>query len=115
MIFVQYIDIMKISKEEFRVLVMLCAANSDCQIQPEEVEVMMMKADRDSYLKVSKMFGRMKDLEVIECLTENMKTYAATEVDREQMLKDFRSVIEADEKCTAVEEYFYRAVRDILG
>lgn len=94
---------------------MLCAANSDCQIQPEEVEVIMMKADSASYVKVSKMFNRMSDMAVIECLTENVKTYADTEEKRNQIMNDFRSVIEADEKCTAVEEFFYRSVREILG
>ena len=94
---------------------MLCAANSDCIIQPEEVEVIMMKADSASYTKVSKMFKRMKDIEVIDCLTENMKVYAATEESRQQILNDFRAVIEADDKCTAVEEFFYRSVREILG
>lgn len=105
---------MELNKEEFKMLVMLYAANIDGNIHPEEVEVMLEKADKDTFKKVCKMFKKMGDAEVIDCIRANKDRFAATASDREQLLNNFRSVIEADERCTSMEKYLLKAIERIL-
>ena len=47
---------MTLSKQEFKVLVMLYAANIDGNIQSEEVKIMLEKTDFDTVEKVEKLF-----------------------------------------------------------
>lgn len=106
---------MKLTKEEFKVMVMLYAANTDGNIQPEEVEVILEKADAATFKKVSKLFKTMGDAEVIDCIRENKQQYVATSDDVCQLLNDFREIIEADERRSAMEEYLLKAVEKVLN
>ena len=105
---------MKLNKQEFKVLVMLYAANIDGNIQSEEVKVMLEKTDFDTVEKAEKMFAKMNDFQVLECIRENKAEYAATEADRDELLHDLCAIIEADEKCTTMEEQLVKTVRRIV-
>ena len=105
---------MKLNKEEFKVMVMLYAANIDGNIQSEEVKVMLEKSDFDTVEKIEKLFAKMNDAEVLECIRENKAQYAATEADRLDLIHDLCTVIEADEKCTVMEEQIVRTIRKTL-
>jgi hypothetical protein len=56
----------------------------------------------------------MSDAEVITCIRENKPLYAATEGDLIDLLADLCAIIEADEKCTMMEEQMVRAMRRVL-
>lgn len=105
---------MKLTKDEFRVMVMLYAANIDGNIQSEEVKVMLQKIDFDTVEKVEKLFAKMSDMEVLECIRENKALYAATEADRLDLIHDLCAIIEADEKCTVMEELMVRGMRRVM-
>ena len=105
---------MTLNKEEFRTLVMLYAANIDGNIKSEEVKVMLEKTGFDTVEKVEKLFDKMSDLEVLECIRENKAQYAATEADRLDLIHDLCAIIEADEKCTVMEEAMVRAMRRVM-
>ncbi len=105
---------MTLSKDEFKVMVMLYAANIDGNIQSEEVKVMLKKTDFETVDKVEDMFDKMNDAEVIECIRENKPLYAASESDRLEILADLCAIIEADEKCTVMEETMVRNIRRLL-
>lgn len=105
---------MQLNKEEFKTLVMLYAANIDGNIQSEEVKVMLEKTDFDTVEKVEKLFSKMSDMEVLNCIHENKAQFAATEADRTELLGDLKAVIEADEKCTTMEEQLVKNMRRIL-
>ena len=105
---------MTLNKEEFKTLVMLYAANIDGNIQSEEVKVMLEKTGFDTVEKVEKLFDKMSDLEVLECIRENKAQYAATENDRLDLIHDLCAIIEADEKCTVMEEQMVRAMRRVM-
>ena len=105
---------MILNKEEFKTLVMLYAANIDGNIKSEEVKVMLEKTGFDTVEKVEKLFDKMSDLEVLECIRENKAQYAATEADRLDLIHDLCAIIEADEKCTAMEEQMVRGMRRVL-
>ena len=93
---------------------MLYAANIDGNIKSEEVKVMLQKIDFDTVEKVEKLFDKMSDTEVLDCIRENKAQYAATEADRLDLIHDLCAIIEADEKCTVMEEYMVRELRRVL-
>ncbi|MBO7616062.1 MAG: TerB family tellurite resistance protein [Bacteroidales bacterium] len=105
---------MTLNKEEFKTLVMLYAANIDGNIQSEEVKIMLEKSDFDTVEKMEKLFGKMNDAEVLDCIRENKAQYAASEADRLDLIHDLCAIIEADEKTTVMEEQMVREMRRVL-
>ena len=105
---------MTLSKQEFKVLAMLYAANIDGNIKSEEVKIMLQKTDFDTVEKVENIFDKMSDLEVLECIRENKALYASTETERLDLIADLCAIIEADEKCTMIEEEMVKAMRRML-
>ena len=105
---------MILNKDEFKVMVMLYAANIDGDIKSEEVKVMLKKSDFDTVEKVEKLFAKMSDMEVLECIRENKALYAATEADRMDLIANVCAVIEADEVCSVIEEQMVRGLRRLL-
>ena len=106
---------MTLNKEEFKTLVMLYAANVDGNIQSEEVKIMLQKSDFATVDTMEKLFAKMSDLEVLNCIRENKPLYAATEGDRIEILGDLCAIIEADEKCSTMETMMVRAIRRVWG
>ena len=94
---------------------MLYAANNDGNIQSEEVKVMLKKSGFDTVEKMEKLFAKMSDAEVLDCIRENKAQYAATEADRLEIIHDLCEIIEADEKCTVMEEEMVRVMRRVIG
>ena len=105
---------MTLNQDEFKVMVMLYAANIEGNIHSEEVKVMLEKTGFDTVERVEKLFDKMSDAEVLDCIQENKVQYAATEADRLDLIHDVCRIIEADEKCTAMEGLMVRALRRIL-
>lgn len=105
---------MTLNKEEFKVMVMLYAANFDGNIQSEEVKVMLEKSGFETVEKMENLFDKMNDAEVLDCIRENKLQYAATEADRLDLIHDLCAIIEADEKTTVMEEHLVRAMRRML-
>ena len=106
---------MQLNKEEFETLVMLYAANIDGNIQAEEVEVMLEKADETTFKKVNKLFKKMGDAEVLDCINANKERFAKSSEETAQLLNDIRSVIEADERCTTMEKYLLKTIERLLA
>ena len=105
---------MTLNKKEFKTLVMLYAASIDGNIQSEEVNVMLAKSGFDTEEKMEKLFAKMNDAEVLDCIRENKAQYAATEANRLDLIHDLCAIIEADEKTTMMEEMMVRAMRRVL-
>lgn len=105
---------MTLNKEEFKTLVMLYAANIDGNIQSDEVKVMLEKTGFETVDKMEKMFAKMNDAEALAVIRENKPLYVATEGDRIDLMADLCAIIEADEKCTAMEDAMVRTMRRVL-
>lgn len=105
---------MELNKEEFKALVMLYAANIDGNIQTEEVKIMLEKIGFETTEKVEKLFSKMSDMEVLNCIRENKVLFAADKADRLDLIHDCCAIIESDEKCTVMEEQLVRVLRRIL-
>lgn len=106
---------MKLTKEEFKVMLMLYVANADGNIESEEVRVMLEKTDFDTVARVEELFANMDDAQALNCIDENRAVYAATEDDRSSLIKDMVEVIEADMNCSAVEDQMIRLLRMVLA
>ena len=105
---------MTLNKEEFKTLLMLYAANVDGNIQSEEVKVMLERSGFEAVEKTEKLFAKMSDAEAIAVIRENKPLHVATEGDRIDLMADLCAIIEADEKCTVMEEQMVRTMRRLL-
>ena len=105
---------MTLNKTEFKTLVMLYAANVDGNTQSEEVKIMLEKSGFETVEKMEKLFAKMSDAEVLDCIREHKAQYAATEADRLELIHDCCAIIEADDKCTVMEEQMVKALRRLL-
>ncbi len=105
---------MTLNKEEFKTLVMLYAANIDGNIKSEEVKVMLERSGFEAVEKTEKLFAKMSDAEALAVIRENKPLHVATEGDRIDLMADLCAIIEADEKCTVMEEQMVRTMRRLL-
>ena len=105
---------MTLTKEEFKTLLMLYAANIDGNIQSEEVKIMLEKSGFATVEKMEKLFSNMNDAEVLDCIRENKPFYVDTEANRLDLIHDLCEIIEADEKCTMMEEQMVKEMRRLL-
>jgi len=105
---------MTLNKEEFKTLVMLYAANIDGNIKSEEVKVMLERSGFEAVEKTEKLFAKMSDAEALAVIRENKPLHVATEGDRIDLMADLCAIIEADEKCTVMEEQMVRTMRRVL-
>lgn len=105
---------MKLSKDEFKVMLMLYAANIDGNIHFDEIYVAIEKSHPEILKSIKKVFDKMSDMEILECIYENKAQHAATETDRTILFDDLCAIIEADEKVTALEVHLLRTMRRIL-
>lgn len=106
---------MKMTKEEFKTMLMLYVANIDGNIHCEEVGMMLEKSTPEVFHKISKAFAKMNDAEVIQTLNDNRAVYTATAADREELLRDMQQLIHADDRCTAIEEYLLINLKKVLA
>lgn len=102
------------TKEEFQILLMLYVANIDGKKHADELSVILEKYNPAAYMKTQKLFMKMNDIEVLQCIEENKYKYAATEEDRQQLLENLQAVIEADGRLMAIEEHVVRTIARIL-
>ena len=61
------------------------------------------------------MFKKMGDAEILDCIRENKTLFVSSTDDAEVLLDVFRSVIEADERYSSMENYFLKVVDRILA
>ena len=105
---------MKLTKEEFKVMLMLYVANADGNIESEEVRVMLEKTDFETVDRMKKLFSKMNDAQALECIRENKEALVASQGDRLDLIADMVAIVEADERCTAMEEHIVRALKRVL-
>ena len=106
---------MILTKEEFKVLMMLYVSNIDGQIHEDEVDVMLERVDSVTFSNVKKLFKKMSDTEIVECINMNKAKFLVTDSDRQQLLNDLKAVVAADEHSSAMEKYIVNALSKIIG
>ena len=103
------------TKDEFKVLVMLYAANIDSNIHQDEVDEILQKTDAATYEKVRKMFNKMSDTEILSSIQDNKAQYLADATEKQQLLDDVHSIIASDGHHSAMENHLTRVLKKVLG
>lgn len=103
------------NREEFKVLVMLYAANIDGNINPDEVDAILEKVDSNTFKNVKKMFAKMSDIEILNTINENKKSFASTDTEREILINDCRTIINADGQQTVMEGFIVKMLEKVLN
>ena len=102
------------TKEEFKVLVMLYAASIDGNINYDELEVILEKTDKEVFDKTKKKFLKMSDSEMLDCLAEYKNTYLPSQENRQQMLSDMHEIFSVDDHYSIMEHHLFRVIKKIL-
>ena len=106
--------IMNVTREEFKTMLLLYASGIDAQVHDDELEVILQHVDGDIYQRVKKMYGKMSDVEVLDCIKTHCALYAATEADRQGIFDALHAVIAADGEHSAMENHLMRTLRKLL-
>ena len=105
---------MRLTKEEFQTLLMLYVSNVDGNRHPEEIRLILENIQPEVYTKMLRMFKKMNDTEVLQCIEENKQFYAATIDDHQCLMNDLQALIEADGRLLSIEEYIFQSIAKIL-
>ena len=102
------------TKEEFKVLIMMYAANVDGNIHENEVEQMLQKTDPAIFERMKKTFCKMSDMDVLLCIQENKEKFMVDEVVKQGFLNEMHSIIMADDHCSPMEAHLMRTMKRLL-
>lgn len=108
------IDINNLTKEEFKTLLMLYASNIDGNIHRDEVDVMLEKANPLVFGSVKKVFAKMGDVEILDCIKANKSKYASTDEECKVLLDDIKAVIQADDRNLVMENHLMRIINKLF-
>lgn len=100
--------------DEFKVLVMLYAANIDSSIHQDEVDEIFQKTDAPTYERMKKAFQKMSDAEILSCIRDNKAHYLAGDNEKQQLLDDVNAIIAADGRHSTMEKHLTRVLKKIL-
>lgn len=103
------------TKEEFKVLVMIYVANVDGHIHENEVEQMLEKTDSATLERIKKDFRKMSDMDILSCIQENKRKFIVDEASKQGFLDEIQSVIVADDHCSPMETHLMRTLKKMLG
>ena len=102
------------NKEEFMVMALVYAAYIDNDLNSNEVKELLNKTQEQTLLNVGNRLDKMSHQDIIDCFNEANKTYASSESERSQLIKDMRSMIEADDRIYIIEVRLCDAVERLL-
>ena len=103
-----------LTKEEFKVLLMLYAASIDGNIRQEEVGKMLEQTTPDVYKKVQKSFSKMSDMEVLNLIHDKKNQFITNDSDKQELLSQLSSVICADDAVSPTETHLQRFISNLL-
>ena len=102
------------TKDEFKVLVLLYAANIDGNIHENEVEQLLQKTDSMTFEKMKKAFRKMSDMEVLSCIQENKERFVVGESAKQCFMDEIHSIIVADDHCSPIEAHLMRTLKKVF-
>ena len=105
---------MTLNKTQFETILLLYAANIDGQLHADELQIILGKTAPEDYAQTKKMFDKMGDLEILECIGENKNQFASTEAERQQLLAELKKIMGADDCSSSMEVRLYKSIEKIL-
>lgn len=102
------------NKEQFETLILLYAANIDGQLHADEIQLIAKKFGHETFVQAKKMFDKMGDYEILECLRGNINSMCPSETERQQLLAELKKMICADERLMTMEKRLYKTIEKII-
>lgn len=102
------------TKEEFKVMVMLYAANIDGNIHENEVEQMLQESNPTIFEKTRKTFRKISDMDILSCIQENKERFVGDNAAKQSILDEIHATIMADNHLSSIEAHLMRTLRKIL-
>lgn len=107
-------ETMTLNKTQFETILLLYAANIDGQLHADELQIILGKTAPEDFAQTKKMFDKMGDWEILECIRENKNQFVATDAERQQLLDELKKMMGADDRNTSMEVRMYKSIEKIL-
>ena len=105
---------LKWSSNEFRVYLLLYAANADFELKEEEKQLILSKAKMAEYLHIHKIFENDSDFEKIETILLFRQQFYPTEQDIERLIKEIAQLLKSDKEYNLYERNFFGMLQKLL-
>jgi uncharacterized tellurite resistance protein B-like protein len=102
------------SYEEFLAFTMLYAASADMNISEDEEAIIKKKISTEQYDKIKSCFDECNDTTIINTILSYHDQFFATDEQRKQLLKEMRSVFEADHQYSIMERNLMKLFKHLI-
>ncbi|MBE0640222.1 MAG: hypothetical protein IH598_17040 [Bacteroidales bacterium] len=102
------------NEHEFRVYLLLYAANADFTLNEEEKEKIQANATQQEYLEISRAFEKANDQERLETILSFREQYFPTDQHIELLLQDVCGILKCDERYNIYERSFFILLKKLL-
>lgn len=102
------------SLTEFRVYLLLYAANADFEIKEEERRMILSKATVPEYIHIHKLFDKDSDYERLNTILSYKMKYFASDHDVEMLLDDICELLKCDDEFSINESNFLNLMKKLL-
>lgn len=99
---------------EYLAFLLLYAADIDQQIKEEEKEIILTVVEQSEYKAIKKRFDKLNDYERIELIQSHKEEFISTEIDKEKILNDLKSIFLADDEYLAIEKAIFMYLKRLL-
>jgi hypothetical protein len=103
------------NEHEFKVYLLLYAANADFHLSEEEREIILSKASQDEFKHVSKAFEKDNDFERLETILSFREKFYPTDSDIERLKKDLCELLSCDDGMNLYERNFFILLKKLLN
>ena len=105
---------LKWSSNEFRVYLLLYAANADFELKEEEKQLILSKAKMTEYLHIYQIFENDSDFARIETILSFREQFYPTDQDIERLIKEIAQLLKSDKEYNLYERNFFGMLQKLL-
>lgn len=102
------------NEHEFKVYLLLYAANADFQLSDEEKETILSKASQEEFKHVNKRFEKDNDFERLETILSFREKFFPTDSDIEKLIKELCRFLSCDDGMNLYERNFFILLKKLL-
>ncbi len=99
---------------EFKVYLLLYAANADFELTKEEKQLIHSKCSKSEYKHIHNVFENDSDYDQIETILSFKDKFYPTEEDTVKLLKEINDLLIVDHELDLYEKNFFRILQKIL-